>query len=252
MGCRRDSSAGAKEKPGFRPAFGMHGTPDGPTLTRPTHLEGVMMKANLDDLDMNEVRGHYDERLRVSKDLQKLLGGNDIRKFVNLALGISSVHGNYSAHDHNLGPRILSGVEPLAIFQLAQNFITCLDSAEMLAAIYTRRISYLKISVGSEIAMMIRPNTFWVANTRSVWAHLLAKHKFNYRRANEELALYRSDDEDSEMHYEKWRALYFAMREDLVDIGRRGDAQAAKQKVKAGRVQNIWFDAIASGLYEHR
>jgi hypothetical protein len=162
------------------------------------------------------------------------------------------LHGNYSAHEHNLGPKILSGVDPLAIFQLAQNFMMCLDSAEMLTAIYNRRISYLKISVGSEIAMMIRPNTFWVANTRSVWAHLLAKHKFSYKKANEELALYRNDDEDSEMHYEKWRALYFAMRENLVDIGRRGDAQAAKQKVKAGKVQNIWFDAIANALYEQR
>jgi hypothetical protein len=211
-----------------------------------------MIKANLDDLDMDEVRGHYDERLNASKRLQKLLEGHEIKTFVNLALGISSVHGNYSAHDHNLGPRILSGVEPLAIFQLAQNFITCLDSTEMLEAIYNRQISYLKISVGSEIAMMIRPNTFWVANTRSVWAHLLVKHKFSYKIANEELALYRNDDEHSEMYYDKWRALYFAMREDLVDIGRRGDAQAAKQRVKPGKVQNIWFDAIANALYEHR
>jgi hypothetical protein len=211
-----------------------------------------MIKANLDGLNMNEVRDHYDERLNASKQLQKLFESHEIRKFVNLALGISSVHGNYSAHEHNLGPKILSGVEPLAIFQLAQNFMMCLDLVEMLTTIYDRRISYLKISVGSEIAMMIRPNTFWVANTRSVWAHLLAKHKFSYKKANEELALYRNDDEDSEMHYEKWRALYFAMRENLVDIGRRGDAQAAKQKVKAGKVQNIWFDAIANALYEQR
>jgi hypothetical protein len=43
------------------------------------HLGVIMIKANLDDLDMNEVRDHYDERLNASKQLQKLFDGHEIR-----------------------------------------------------------------------------------------------------------------------------------------------------------------------------
>jgi hypothetical protein len=204
----------------------------------------------LDQLEMQSVAKHYDERLSVSEHLRKLLKHGDAKQFALVALGISEPHANYSAKEHGLGPRILSAVRPTAVLNLATKLAQSATPLEMVESIYRENIPYLKISVGSEIAMMIEPEKFWVANTRSVWAHLLVKHKFDYRKANEELKLYRDDDEDSEMAYKKWKAIYFEMRSNLVELGRRVEKRAAKQKISVGAAKNIWFDAIANALYE--
>ena len=108
-----------------------------------------MIKAGLNGLDMNEVRAHYDERIKTSKNLLKLFQDQDIKRFANLALGISAMQGNYSAREHNLGPRILSFTKPVTIFELAKTFMSCGDSGEMLTAIYNRQISHLKIRLAS-------------------------------------------------------------------------------------------------------
>ena len=71
--------------------------------------------------------------------------------------------------------------------------------------IYERSISYLKISVGSEIAMMLKPDIHWVGNKRTIWSHLLVKHGMNQRPANQELRLYYARDDDSEMDYSLWQ-----------------------------------------------
>ena len=122
----------------------------------------------------------------------------------------------------------------------------------MVDTIYSARIPNLKISVGSEIAMMVRPETFWVANTRSIWAHLLVKHSFDYVKANEELRLYRDPERSSEMDYRLWKSIYIVMEKDLIRLGQLGETEAIAQKVKRGEDRNIWFDAIANAIYEKR
>jgi hypothetical protein len=211
-----------------------------------------MIRADLDQLNMEEVFTHYQERTAVSAQLQELFQMRDQNKFVSLALGISNAHGNYSAREHNLGPQILSSVQPSEVLNLAVEISRSHAPNDMIDSIYRRKIPYLKISVGSEIAMMLEPEKFWVANTRSVWAHLLVKHDFNHKTANEELNLYRDKDEGSEMAYRKWKSIYSDMRPNMIELGTRGDKQAKKQRVKTGSARNIWYDAIANALYENR
>jgi hypothetical protein len=130
--------------------------------------------------------------------------------------------------------------------------MVCADPKQVVDTIYAARIPYLKIGVGSEIAMMVRPEAFWVANTRSIWAHLVLKHGFSYGRANEELRLYRDPERTSEMDYRLWKAIYLVMAPDLIRLGELGDSEAERQGVAPGKKRNIWYDAIANELYEDR
>jgi hypothetical protein len=202
-----------------------------------------MSRADLDHVHMNKIREHYDARVGISERLRQLHHRQEFGAFAQLSLGISSEgQGNYSARDHSLGPQILSRVPAKDIHRLAGDLFGAKSAREMLKIVYDRKIPYLKVSVGSEIAMMMNPQAFWVANTRSVWACLLVKHDFNYRTANEELSLYRDDEEVSEMHYRKWRDICLVMKEYLIELG----------KIEVGKIRNIWHDAIANALYEDR
>ncbi len=165
----------------------------------------------LNFLDMNDVRAHYQRRSALSKKLTLLLNSSNAKKFADLALGISDVDGNYSAAEHGLGPKILATRPAMAVLELGKRLAVCYEPKQMVDTIYRANIPNLKIGVGSEIAMMVRPETFWVANTRSIWAHLLVKHSFNYARANEELRLYRDPESASEMNYDLWKGIYLDM-----------------------------------------
>jgi len=208
--------------------------------------------SELSFLDMNDVRSQYQRRSAVSKELIRLLERANAKKFADLALGISDVDGNYSAAEHGLGPQILAARSASTVLELGNRLAVCSEPKQMVETIYAARVPNLKISVGSEIAMMVRPTTFWVANTRSIWAHLLVKHSFDYAKANEELRLYRDPERTSEMDYRLWKAIYLIMEKDLIRLGEMAEAEAIAQKVKKGSDRNIWFDAIANAIYEKR
>ena len=171
---------------------------------------------------------------------------------MDLALGISDPQGNYSASEHDLGPSVLASRSFSAVFELAEQIALCESAEEMLAKVYAANIPFLKVSVGSEIAMLMRPKLFWVANTRTVWTHLLIKHGFDYALANEELRLYRDGDQNSKMAYEKWRAIYFTMSDTLDDLRKMADAESKRQKVTPGKYVNLWLDSVANAVYEER
>jgi hypothetical protein len=209
-----------------------------------------MPKAHLEQVDMRKVSEHYDVRLNASVSLNSLLQNSNAHDFAELALGMSEGHANYSASEHSLGPRILANVSPERILHLGRILSACNDPKELVRTIYQERIPYLKIAVGSEIAMLLQPDRFWVSNTRSIWAHLLIKHDFEIRIANEELRLYREQDTTSEMDYQIWKAIYPTMRDNLIDLGHRADKVAEDQGVTLGDMRNIWHDAIANALYE--
>lgn len=209
-----------------------------------------MIRSDLSNLDMSKVAKHYEGRLDASKQVSSLLRAGDARKFARCALGIANPLANYSANEHRLGPMVLSNASPNQIEALANRISECRTSRALVDCIYQAKIAYLKISVGTEIAMMLDPDRHWVANTRSVWAHLLVKHEFNYRIASEELKLYRDDDESSEMAYRKWGQIHQVMHGNLVKLGQLGDCQAVKAKISVGAARNIWFDAIANAIYE--
>jgi hypothetical protein len=75
---------------------------------------------NLEDMDMGEIRDHYLMRERIHLRLGELFEAANVRDFVRLALGMSDRAGNYSASEHQMGPRILAAAraEP-DVFDLA-------------------------------------------------------------------------------------------------------------------------------------
>src|ERR1700690_3281483 len=76
------------------------------------------------------------------------------------------------------------------------------------ALIKAASVQFLQIGVGSEMSCMLNSKVCWVANTRTIWAHLLVKHNDNYAKADEELTLYRDNDATSEMAYKIWVGIH--------------------------------------------
>jgi hypothetical protein len=97
--------------------------------------------------------------------------------------------------------------------------------------------------------MMLRPNDFWVANARTIWAYLLIKHADNYEHANEELKLYRDGERDSEMSYEVWSGMHRMLETSQVRLHDLGLIESERQGVPVGLMRYLWSDAIASELY---
>lgn len=204
----------------------------------------------IEKLELAAVREHYDIRFECHNRLVSLLRKGKTDNYLELALGISGSVGNFSANEHELGPQILSANRPASLIKLAESFLSESVPSRMVANIYEANLKFLKVSVGSEMAMMLKPDTFWVANVRTVWTHLLLKHGFNLGKANEELKLYRSQEMTSEMEYRIWKEIYRLMKPSIAKIGENGNAIALEQHVVPGPLSYLWFDAIANALYE--
>lgn len=95
----------------------------------------------------------------------------------------------------------------------------------------------------------MNPSVCWVANTRTIWTHLVVKHGDSIQIADEHLQLYREADVTSEMDYEMWTAIHAELRVALTRIAKMGQAKAKEAKITPGGVIFIWADAIASALY---
>jgi hypothetical protein len=205
----------------------------------------------INNLDMSTVREQYDLRYSYHKRLVALFQSKRIDEYNAVALGIKDNSGNYSASEHNLGPVILDNNKASSVFRLAEELNAQTDPKNIVKTIYEKNLKYLKISVGSEMAMMLNPERFWVANVRTVWTHLLIKHKFNLGKANEELKLYRSQELTSEMEYRVWRDIYLLMTPSIKSTCEIGNKVAIEQEINPGNIENLWFDAIANALYEN-
>jgi hypothetical protein len=213
----------------------------------------------IEQLNMSEVSDLYDERYSIHLRLYKLIDQINKSKernleqeeeYLEIALGIGkqNQNGNWSSYDHKLGERILAlNPNHSAITNLAKSFLDIEKPREMLDKIYSANLSFLKVSVGSEMAMMIKPDVFWTANVRTIWAHLLIKHGYDLSKANEELQLYRSQEQTSEMAYKIWREIYILMKGSIGKICNEVNTLASQQDIKVGRY--LWFDAIASVLF---
>ncbi len=204
----------------------------------------------LNQLDFEEIRVLYDIRAQKHTELRKFFDKKDIENYVSNALGISDENGNYSASEHDLGPKILEHYSKNGVYKLAEKLDACQKETHIPDTIYNAKILYLKISVGSEMAMMLRPNDFWVGNVRTIWCHLLIKHSWNLDLANEELELYRYDDLSSEMHYRIWKDIYLALKPSLQELSDLGNEEAIVQGVTPGNLTFLWADVIASYLFE--
>lgn len=206
--------------------------------------------AFLDVIDWRVVRDHYDARVKVHQRLLRLHSARNVLAFAELALGISDPVGNYSAEEHNLGPKIVyeNSRAHQRVFDIATDFMALTNGRQVPPLIRTLALSHLKIGVGSEISCMVHPEVCWVANTRTIWTHLVFKHD-DIALANEELRLYRDNDITSAMAYAKWRALHHDVVTSMRQIATDGFTLATAKRVKPGSITFLWADAIASALY---
>lgn len=204
----------------------------------------------IDQLDMYAVRCHYDNRIDIHERLLALLKRKDYDGYLDIALGITDADGNFSASEHGLGEAILAENKSETIITLVQLFLTETIPIGIVDSIYRANVKFLKISIGSEMAMMLKPDFFWVANVRTVWTHLLIKHDYNLEKANEELKLYRSQELTSEMEYRVWKQIYSLMKPSIKKGCNHGNITAKEQNIKIGEHPYLWFDVIASSLYD--
>ncbi len=205
----------------------------------------------LDELYWGEVRNHYDEREEIHRQLLELHRNNNISEFVRLLLGVSNRAGNYSADDHKLGPQILNQNRNAErqVGDLAAKFMA-LDTARAVPELIKKTgIHYLKIGVGSEASCMVNPSVCWVANTRTIWTHVVIKHGDNFAKADEELKLYRTQDGTSEMAYQIWAAIHRELAASMTRIAEEGERLARAASVLPGSIKYLWADAIANALY---
>ena len=207
----------------------------------------------LSDLEMDEVYSHYLQRLAAHQSLVQYLESKNIDGYVDLALGISEPEGNYSASEHNLGPQVLKNNPKESVYNLAQKIVNLHDAHHIPDAIYKANLGYLRISLGSEMAMMLEPDKFWVGNVRTIYSHLLIKHSGDWAKADEELYLYREPDgrRPSVMEYKIWRDLYLSLENSLQQIAEQGAEEARKQGTSNGEHVYMWADAISSYLYSN-
>jgi hypothetical protein len=170
----------------------------------------------------------------------------------NFGLGISNAAGNFSAEEHALGPKILTENvnAERRVGDLAEKFIALKAAREVPRLIRGAQLRYLQIGVGSEASCMVNPEVCWVANTRTIWTHLVIKHADDFDKANEELKLYRNADVSSEMAYQMWAHIHQEFAASMTRIAEEGERLANRAKVAAGEIKYLWADAIANALYD--
>lgn len=209
----------------------------------------------LEQLDFTEVRETYDRRLNVHQLLLKHFSEEAIEDYVLLALGISNPAGNYSANEWSHGPEILNNNLAATIhrrvFNLATEIYRCAIN-HVPRTIYQADINNLKISVGSEMGMMLRPDDIWVGNVRTYWVHMLINNDWNVAIANEAVGLFRDNERDADMEYRVWRDVYLATEKSLSTLTEQGNIEAKNQGVEPGKNKFMWADAISTSLYRVR
>ena len=200
-------------------------------------------------LEMQTVWDHYTCRERIHFELRRLFDEGEVDKYVELALGIENNDGNYSASLHGLGHKILDSSSRDSVFACATAIDGCEHAEQLPKEIRHQGLRWLAISVGSEMATMLQPQTRWIANVRTIWWHLLLKHKGRLRDVNFELKAYRNADPGSEMHYQLWEYIYLALEESMLKLNDIATKTAKSQGVPSGRFPFLWADATAAHLF---
>jgi hypothetical protein len=212
------------------------------------------MMSALSSLPWENVREHYDERIGVHEELLRLHDQGPSDDFSQLLVGLSDPAGNYSAAEHRLGPKILGSNTNVnsRLHDLAGKFRALTQPRTVPQLIRAAGLSYLAIGVGSEASCLMNPGVCWVANTRSIWTHLVIKHADNFAKADEELRLYRDNDTSSEMAYQIWAHIHGLLETSMTRVSKEGARLARVDGVEPGDIAFLWADAIASALYaEH-
>ena len=205
----------------------------------------------LQELDWAEIDAHYRSRVKETKNLKDLYESKKVSGFADLALGMTTPSGNYSAAEHGLGPKILES-NPNAkgrIYTLAGKFILLKNASTVPKLIREENLKYLRIGVGSELSCMMNPTICWVCNKRTIWLYLVQTQGLG--KANEALQLFNEHDDDSPMAYESWQDAYHPeLGPELKRVAEEGAKVAASRGVVPGDVPYLWADAIASNAFD--
>lgn len=208
-------------------------------------------KSVLNALKWNDIASHFRTRVKASKELLLLHDEGEVRKFAQLAIGITSAIGNYSAGEH---PILKIGITTEnvgwdeRVFRLASEFRKLSDVSQVPGLIADARLKYLQISVGSEISCMVNPTVCWVCNLRTIWLHLAWTD--GPGKAGQLLQLYRTGASVSDMAYMRWAEVYHPiLRETLIEVASEGRQLAEQENVPPGDEVFLWADAIASYAY---
>ncbi|MCP1271699.1 hypothetical protein [Acetobacter cerevisiae] len=209
----------------------------------------MSIQAIMNKLNWEEISYHYYQRYGLHKDLVSLFKLEDIANFSELLVAINNEHANYSASDHSLGPQILKENihSRKRLYNISEKFIQLQSPHTVPKLIREAGLKYFQIGVGSEASCMLNPSVCWVTNTKTVWAHLLFKYAGNVSLANEALKLYRNSDENSDMAYNKWRAIHQEMGEssnELIECSKKNS------NMDIENMNYLWADAISNALYE--
>ena len=70
-------------------------------------------------------------------------------------------------------------------------------------------------------------------------------------RADEDLELYRDDNETGDMAYRKWVAIHKELPSYLAKIVDEGNDLSRKAGATPRKIEYVWADAIANALYAH-
>ena len=204
----------------------------------------------LEELDWAGIKAHYRNRVKEAKNLRDLFQAKNVSGFADLALGMTTPTGNYSASEHGLGPKVL-GSNPNAkvrIYSLAGKFIQLKDASTVPKLIREENLKYLRIGVGSELSCMMNPAVCWACNKRTIWLYLARTQ--GVRKANEALQLFNEHD-DSPMAYESWQDAYHPeLGPELRQVAEEGAEAATSRGVVPGDVLYLWADAIASDAFD--
>lgn len=205
----------------------------------------------LREVDWSEVKSQYQMRSKISAELRTLMNDGQVRKFAELAIGISDDAGNYSAAEH---PRIKASIPTNLnwmgrVFNLAKEFIPLKNASEVPQLIDRANLDYLKISVGSELSCMMNPKVCWVCNVRTIWTHLAWTR--GPGEAEELLKAFRIGDSDSEMAYSNWSVGFHPdLGGSLTEVSEEGKKLSLAANVPPGELTFLWADAIASHVYD--
>ncbi len=200
----------------------------------------------LSQLDPQLIRDHYEGRVEMSQNLKRLFQDEKMEEYVYAALGVEPRGtGNYSADAHGLGPMIVDSMTSLSeVVALARALDACTNPEEIPSIVCERnRVAYLAISVGSEMAMMLHPDRFWVVNAKTVWAHLWVQEGFDTIEANKRAEGWRTGSSGPEVRYELWNSEYCNLEPSLRQIAEIGSKELS---VQPGANIFLWADAIAA------
>ncbi len=205
-----------------------------------------------DKLDWEWIKKHYKDRVRAHQQITQFHTDGLATKFAEEALGIRNEHGNYSAREHGLGEKIF--VNPNAaerIFKLAAEFEACQSPYEIPLLIQSAALKYLKIGVGSELSCMMKPSMFWVANTKSIWAHYVVVENGAFGRANDLLPYYGGFDLGADIAYKNWADIHSSMGISMKKIAEFGTQECPTfLEGKDDNFSYLWSDAISCNLYD--